>query len=264
MHAVQRERGVACGWVASQGQAVLLGDGVEQRRAATDAMHPAASVAGELSLIRAHVDASTSGVGAGPAQAAAAFHTAYLSYNALLRRLLDKAPTLLLMGDEVGDDEVEDARDFADDSVPMDPQQAAAYAAFAELKEATGQERALLCGILGLCDEALAFLPSRAFADLVVGLHQQRGHEATLLATAPPSLLELIRAGFEYSPELHDVQEALLTDFDVRKLRGVLSVERFWRLITDHIDKLEQLQVRAATTRGRRAGGLRLIPPRNW
>ena len=40
----------------------------------------------------------------------------------------------------------------------------------------------------------------------MIGLQQQRTHEATIRATAPPKLLELVRAGFEYSPELREVQ----------------------------------------------------------
>ena len=51
------------------------------------------------------------------------------------------------------------------------------FHAFAQLKEATGIERAFLCGALALPPAALAHLPSRAFAELVMGLQQQRAHE---------------------------------------------------------------------------------------
>ena len=51
-------------------------------------------------------------------------------------------------------------------------------------------------------------------------MQQQRTHEARVRETAPPKLLELIRAAFEYSAELGEVQTALQDTFDVAKLRG--------------------------------------------
>jgi hypothetical protein len=80
-------------------------------------------------------------------------------------------------------------------------------------------------------------------------MQQQRSHEAIIRDTAPPKLLELIRAGFEYSPELRDVQARLLEDFDVARLRETLGADRCWNLLTEHIDKLERLQVSALSSR---------------
>ena len=39
------------------------------------------------------------------------------------------------------------------------------------------------------------------------------------------------------------IQARLLDDFDVAALRATLSAADCWRLLTEHIDKLEQLQV---------------------
>ena len=88
------------------------------------------------------------------------------------------------------------------------------------------------------------------------------------------SQFELMQAGFEYAPELRQVcrmlglndgggqswstmrappqrhllllqvQDALLDDFTLRKLRGLqLGVKGALALFSNHIDKLEQLQV---------------------
>ena len=51
-------------------------------------------------------------------------------------------------------------------------------------------------------------------------MQQQRTHEARVRETAPPKLLELIRAAFEYSAELGEVQTALQDTFDIAQLRG--------------------------------------------
>ena len=96
--------------------------------------------------------------------------------------------------------------------------------------------------MLALPDDAVASLPSRAFADLVIGLQQQRAQEAIVREAVPPKLLEMVSAGFEYAPALAKVQQRLLEDFDVSRLRGELSAERAWQLTTEHIDKLEKLQ----------------------
>ena len=97
--------------------------------------------------------------------------------------------------------------------------------------------------MLALPEESLVHLPARATADLVLGMQQQRTHEARVRETAPPKLLELIRAAFEYSAELGEVQTALQDTFDVAKLRGTYTAAQCWRMLTQHIDKLDHLQL---------------------
>ena len=62
-------------------------------------------------------------------------------------------------------------------------------------------------------------------------------------ATAPRRLHELIKTAFEYDKELQAVRTQLRDDFDVRATRRAISIERFWTLMTEHIDKLERLQL---------------------
>ena len=80
-----------------------------------------------------------------------------------------------------------------------------AFRAFTAMKEWHGVERAFLCGVLALPEDALPELPKRAFADLVTGMNQQKAQEQLVRDAAPPKLLDLIRAGFEYSPALREV-----------------------------------------------------------
>ena len=119
------------------------------------------------------------------------FYSVFTRYNALIAQLLDQVA-------------------HACGSGPR-----SAYVAFAQLKEGTGIERAFLCGALAMPSEALAALPSRAFATLVMGLQQQKIHESKVRALCPPKLLDLLRAGFEYTPELRALQARLHEDFDV-------------------------------------------------
>ena len=214
VHKVQRERGVTCGWVASGGTQFcgLL----QQCRARTDGSALEVSVMEQLNAIRCAADSS---VDQAPPSVASNFFTIFSDYNSLIARLLRALEQFSGSG----------AR--------------GAYVAFAHLKEATGIERAFLCGALALPTAALTTLPSRAFAQLVLGLEQQKVHEQKVRQLAPPKLLDLIRVGFEFdSDELREVQRHLMEQFDVSSLRSSLSAERCWALLTEHIDKLETLQ----------------------
>ena len=215
VHRVQRERGVSCGWVASGGaQFCAL---VKQCRARTETSELDGELAEQLDAVRSAADHSVEQMATN--SRAHDFFTVFSSYNALIMRLLAKLDTFGGSG----------AR--------------GAYIAFANLKEATGIERAFLCGALALPHTALPMLPSRAFAQLVIGLEQQKVHEQKVRELAPPKLLDLIRVGFEFdSAELREVQRRLLQEFDVSSLHSLLSAERCWSLLTEHIDKLETLQ----------------------
>ena len=229
IHQLQRERGVTCGLVGSGGGAYFIGL-VAEHRSLTDTLAMDSATQATLLEIRAIADESSSYMTRGSvdiasddsaaAATAVAFVTVFSRFNQLIQRTLDTA--------------AERSPDIFEASI---------VEAFSRLKEATGVERAFLCGALALSPLALTHLPSRAFAELVMGLQQQRAHEAVIRETAPPKLLELIRAGFEYSPELREVQSRLLADFDVSRLRATLSADQCWRLMTEHIDKLERLQV---------------------
>ena len=246
IHKVQRERGVSCGWVASGGGGPFWEEGIRTCRDESDAVLSSTAFGGtwvgdELRSIRADADEAVAHAREGApsptvdggwlaegaaaedfSRLAAAFYSCFSKFNALLDLLLDEPKGRSSHGA---------------------PDGAAASDAFARLKEATGIERAFLCGALALPATALPLLPSRAFADLVIGLQQQRAFEAAVRAAAPPRLLELIRAGFTLSPSLRDVQEKLLRDFDLVSLRETLTAERAWRLMTEQIDKLESLQI---------------------
>ena len=172
---------------------------------------------------------------------AADFYTAFTSYNALCEQILTR-PAAQALRDADGEAvEAEPWRRQAKDNA-LGAGWAVPMLAFARLKNWHGVERAFLCGVLALPDDAVASLPSRAFADLVIGLQQQRNQEAIVREAVPPKLLEMVSAGFEYAPALAKVQQRLLEDLDVSRLRGELSAERAWQLTTEHIDKLEKLQ----------------------
>ena len=214
VHMLQKERGMTCGLVGSGG-AQYFAALVSKQRELTDGMSMEPESHAVLMQTRAQADAATTNANA--ENLAISFVDVFSTFNALIKQTLEKSST-------------------TGESYDI-------FEAFAQLKEATGIERAFLCGALALPLESLAHLPSRAFAELVVGLQQQRAHEAVLRATAPPKLLDLIRAGFEYSPALRDVQSKLLADFDVVRLRETVSAADCWQMMTDHIDKLERLQV---------------------
>lgn len=232
VHKLQRERGVTCGSVASSDPTLFFsGRMLEQREQTflsfsdTDLLPAETATLQQLQQIRARADSFIKQVDKSGEQAAVAFYSIFSQFNQLILAVLDRTAGGGIDSPRHNNFEIFDA--------------------FARLKEATGVERAFLCGALALPPAALAHLPSRAFADLVIGMQQQRSHEAIIRDTAPPKLLELIRAGFEYSPELRDVQARLLEDFDVARLRETLGADRCWNLLTEHIDKLERLQVSA-------------------
>uniref|UniRef100_A0A7S4BL32 Nitrate/nitrite sensing protein domain-containing protein n=1 Tax=Chrysotila carterae TaxID=13221 RepID=A0A7S4BL32_CHRCT len=157
---------------------------------------------------------------------AALFYGLLIRYSSLNRRLIDAT--------------------YPDDgSFGLSPARsgAAAERSFARLKEATGVERAFLCGALALGDDEFGRLPPQAFSMLVALLQEQQQLEAKVRETAPPSLLDLITAGFDISPELREMRASFTADFDLSKLRERMGAERCWAIMTRHLDKLERLQL---------------------
>ena len=203
IHALQRERGATCASVA--GSSDYFAALVVEEREATDKLITDSCLSERLQALREDVDGA---VVADPvphsdvdvnARTAITFYSIFQRFNALIQEALKQ------QRHGKRDDEI--------------------YDAFIRLKEATGVERAFLCGALALPVDSLVHLPSRAFADLVIGMQQQRQHEATIREKAPSNLLELVSAGFEHSPELREIQSRLLQDFDVVRLRQSVSAD---------------------------------------
>ena len=206
VHVIQRERGRTCGWVASSGAGTWCERVFESRQTTDEAIEKAAKpldadVEERLREVRSTADAAVAS-DPPPNAIALAFYAAFSRYNSLIKEVIDRSTNAF----HAGEFEI--------------------YMAFTRLKEATGIERAFLCGALALPDESIAHLPSRAFADLVIGLQEQRRYKAVVKEAAPPMLLELIRAGFEYSPALLELQNRLYDDFDVTTLRRLMSAEQ--------------------------------------
>jgi mitogen-activated protein kinase kinase kinase 11 len=253
LHAIQRERGVTCGWVASCGAEEPWGLLLPDLRRVTDSMLKASDIASTLRRIRTEANTSVSRAEdnymyswqtpqTGPSED---FYRCFRDFNELNRTIL-KRPAAQVVCDR---SEAELVNTTVEVAVGSE-----AFRAFTAMKEWHGVERAFLCGVLALPEDALPELPKRAFADLVTGMNQQKAQEQLVRDAAPPKLLDLIRAGFEYSPALREVQEALLENFDVVRLRGWLSAERAWQLMTEQIDKLDQLQALLADDMARSDG----------
>ena len=145
IHLLQRERGVTCALVGANGNQPLahtFAVRMKEQRHLTDSMNMGdAALLGMLRSLRADADEFQLD-GEAPAiedspRAAGLFYSIFTRFNQLISNVLDRSS-----GYEI-------------------------YDAFARLKEATGIERAFLCGVLALPRAALAHLPSRAFADLV-------------------------------------------------------------------------------------------------
>ena len=238
VHCFQKERGVTCGWVGSHfggSHSTIFDALVPEMRKLVDAQRMPGRYRAMLDRARAEADTSVASAKeeaeAPPSAfrrqrnarlAPTSFYSIFLRFNELIGPLV----------------EAHYNNELTRNSLLRDP----VHEAFARLKEATGVERAFLCGVLALPEESLVHLPARATADLVLGMQQQRTHEAQVRETAPPKLLELIRAAFEYSAELGEVQTALQDTFDVAKLRGKYTAAQCWRMLTQHIDKLDHLQ----------------------
>lgn len=215
IHSIQRERGITCGWVTS-GSANFRSL-LQEHREKVDDQQPNPNIAKILAAIRARADAMDREE-ISDSTRAEEFYAVFTAFNSLVAHLLEQLAKCF----ETGTNN--------------------AYIAFAQLKELTGIEKAFLNGLLGLPLESLTAIPSRAFAELVIGLQQQKVHEAKVRDLAPAKLRDLLRAGFEYSPELKELQASLLEDFDIAKVRKLITAERCWALMTEHVDKLEQLQ----------------------
>lgn len=236
IHCVQHERGCSCAWVGSAGTLSEFGNLVRLHREEADAMiasrthvHHPPGIVRRLQEIRAAVDRFDGSGSISQGENAAAFYHVFTSYNSIIAELLQ-------------DDEEWTAESF----ITKDRVALAAALAFANLKEEVGKERAFVCGVLSLPEGAHAHLPARAFADFVLCLHRQRAEQQAVRGAfddLSSSLLHMLEAGFELSPQLGALQETLLLNFDVLALKKEgLTVRAWWHLITTHLNKLHLLQ----------------------
>ena len=208
LHCVQRERGATCAWVASGGTQTLFRDlMLEWRRKADEACQGSAPPT-DLAQLRASVASLTR-------DRAPNFYDVFSGFNAICSELVSRGSG----------------------------SKHRALEEFARLKEATGVERAFVCGVLSMHgNEEVVGLPPRAFADFVMCVHAQHAHTAALRKAVPPALLPIISEAFELSPELSQAQQRLAKTFDLLWMRETFTVESWWELITSHIDKLQGVQ----------------------
>ena len=96
---------------------------------------------------------------------------------------------------------------------------------------------------LALPDEAIPVFSTRAFADLVVCVHEQRAYEQQLEDSTPAALRALIRPGLRKPPQLAKVQEVLEAEFDVMAVRAILTVQECWEVHSEHVDTLRRLEI---------------------
>ena len=120
-------------------------------------------------------------------------------------------------------------------------------AAFSQLKDAVGVVRAFVAAALVMDAESRVALSGRMRGTLIVAVHRQSACAATIRASAPRKLLSLVSAGFELPHEIMTVQRALESDLSVdvlsvHKLLDSLTIERWWSLASNQIDKLHSLQ----------------------
>ena len=240
VHAVQRERGISTGFAARAGSGAGQGAGkgapallvdtasmftqakLNSARATTDnacracGREPPAPGSG-IAVLRNMVDCVSAARDEGPAACVGLFYSVFKGYTTEVKKLLNLCSA-------TGNRDI--------------------VWAFAQLKEATGFERALLTGVLNLDNASLEYLPSNVWSDFVVCVHQQRTM-AVLLQRMKMSetVLKMITAALTPPPELMKLRARLEATFNVREARGLVSPDRWWAMITQQIDKMEEAMV---------------------
>ena len=268
VHRLQRERGATCAWVAGSGAAPFDTLIVEQR-ARLDEIRIAKHLQDELLGIRTDAGEFVKRALAGQISEgsdATTFWSIFARYNKLIKVVLQSAASAVALSDPDAPAMVERHSSNSDSAERL-------FDSFMRLKEATGVERAFLCGVLSLPPAALPHLPSRAFAEFVMGMQHQEFHQERVCEGSPPSLLKRIRQGVayaqppssthrpqptitsprtdpatistapgRYAPELKAIQAKLSAEFDVLHLRESLTATHCWELFTVYIDQLEGLE----------------------
>lgn len=231
LHQVQRERGVSCGFLSSIG-AIEYFD-VPTFRSRTDSTNQTDMYVDQLTSVRTLVDTSIDEIrsqeSSDPAALANSFYNAFRSYSDICNDLLSAQEVMLAVHDE-------DATRTHD---PINQ----TMCVFSRFKESVARQRAFLCGALALPDEAIPVFSTRAFADLVVCVHEQRAYEQQLEDSSPAALRALIRPGLRKPPQLAKVQEVLEAEFDVMAVRAILTVQECWEVHSEHVDTLRRLEI---------------------
>ena len=181
-------------------------------RSRTDSTNQTDMYVDQLTSVRTLVDTSIDEIrsqeSSDPAALANSFYNAFRSYSDICNDLLSAQEVMLAVHDE-------DATRTHD---PINQ----TMCVFSRFKESVARQRAFLCGALALPDEAIPVFSTRAFADLVVCVHEQRAYEQQLEDSSPAALRALIRPGLRKPPQLAKVQEVLEAEFDVMAVRAIL------------------------------------------
>ena len=266
LHVLQRERGVTCAWVASGGSLAYFGKLVVDFRAKTDAAGPPPGMLHRLILQREAVDAEVRRATIAPAADSSTDAAAAAAVAAAVAAAPPAADSPARPAADAGADgtrasvfyNVLRAYSSLCEEVLLQSERqvllertgstsAASIATFARLKESTAYMRGFLTGIVALPEDQVGLLPSRAFADLVVCVSNQRAYQESLQASAPPPLLVVMADGFNIeNAELAEAHWQLVSDFNLKALRsafpGTLGVQRCWDLYTEHVDKLHAIE----------------------
>ena len=237
-HHLQRERGTSSTWVASGRTLAAFGALLAEYRPAVDAAlkvvtesEPgkerwAENVAKLLANERHAIDAAPDTI-EGRKGEAAAFYAALRGFTVIIAQVLAAAAEVV---------------EFENSSAAA----TATFVQFSRLKECQALQRGFLSGALALPASAVESIPTRAFADLVVCVHQSKIHLQSLQGGAPTSFLEIIAPAFSLDEQLRKVQDTLESDFDLRAVRASISVERCWDLYSAHVDKMQRLEATLA------------------
>ena len=282
LHQVQRERGVSCASVASRGALEYFDvANFRARTDANDLMHGFDDQLGAArALVDAPCKprdvpdshAESAAALADPAALANSFYGVFVSYCAICEELLQEQDAMVghgydkgqgMVSKSVGDavahtlcifSRLKECVSQGSHRARVLPQSALATVPMCTLLtvacfplcvwyRSVGRQRAFLCGALALPEASIPAFSTRAFADLVVSVHQQRAYEEALEVSAPGDLLQLLRPGLKKPPALEQIQQALEASFDVTAVRATISVQRCWELHTEHINTLRRLEI---------------------
>lgn len=230
VHALQRERGVSCVIMASNG--VLYKDLLSSARQESDE----AVQASESEDFKHLLDAERTGfddalqvASATPSLSGERFYTLYVAFSNLVHRAVGTATSGVIHHTE---------------GVEL----------FARLKEELAKERGFVAGALALPEDGVSSLPRRAFADFVLCRHSQRAHVARLREViSDQEQLELVNSGMTPTVVLDEVRKRLLRTFDVTGVRATTSLGEWWQMMDEHIEQMLAVQKRlhALTMHGR-------------
>lgn len=215
LHHVQRERGASCAWASSG-----FSNGyfqIPEFRMATDAADGTGIVSERIQSVRDTVDGVV-------VRDATQFYAVFQQFCSLCEDMLCEQEAMFGSG-------------------PSSSPESATLCTFSRLKESVGRQRAFLCGALALPEKVLHTFSTRAFADLVVCVHQQKAYVQSLEENTPAALLEAVRPAFAKPDELAAVQKKLESDFDVAAVRQLLTVERCWEVHTEHMEMLRKIEL---------------------